>query len=285
MFGYGSKLAAARTLDEIFNNLYVLVIGRIFAPVQVGYYQRAKSFQLLPARNIYGVVEKVMFPLMSAVQSERERMNRAFDGALRAIVIVTFPIFVGMAVVAEPMILTLIGEKWRPAVPFLQVLCIVGALWPVQSLNLSVLRATGHSGKVLWLGIVKKALVAIAILLTWRHGIAAMIWGQVAVSLVALVLNTHYNRRLIGFPLFRQMRVALPYALAAAAMGAAVWALVQWVPALPVVLFGAGVLLGALVYTALLKAMQLPENRQFTAMVGKYPVIGPLARFVFGQNP
>lgn len=198
MLPYGSRLAVSGFLDRVFQNIYVLVIGRAFSAVDVGFYQRANQFKQIGAQNISGIVGRVMFPVYSTIQGDPVRLKRVFEKSLTLLALITFPLMALMAGIAESMILVLIGEPWLPAVPFLQILCIAGALYPIHSANLSILKALGHSKLFLRLEIIKKVLILAILMVTIHHGIIAILWGQVFFSFIALWINAYYSRRFIA---------------------------------------------------------------------------------------
>jgi len=280
LFGYGWKIAVERTIDELVMNIYVLVIGKLFLPLQVGYYHRANGFQKMPAGVIQQVLTKVAFPVMCSLQGSIERLRKGVEGVLRVTSLVTFPVFAGMMAVAGPMIESLIGPRWLPAAPYLQVLCLVGMLWPIQSLNLTVVLALGRSGLSLRLLVIKRLAMVLAILLTFRHGVMALLWGQAACALFALFVNTWPNRALVGFPMERQLAVMLPYLASAALMGMVVAALVTGVEWHPWAELGVGVLAGVVLFGACVKLMRIRAHREFAGLAGDFPVIGPMVRFV-----
>ena len=71
----------------------------------------------------------------------------------------------GMAAVAKPLILVLLGIKWIGAVDYLQLLCFVGLFFPLHALNLNVLNVKGRSDLFLKLEVIKKILAVPVILI------------------------------------------------------------------------------------------------------------------------
>jgi teichuronic acid exporter len=215
MFPYGSRLALSGFLNQGFNNIYVLVIGKIFAPIEVGFFQRAKSFQQLPVANIQSILMRVAFPLFSSIQDDPPRMKRGMRKATQIATILVFPGMALLAVIAEPMVIFLIGEKWLPSIPYLQWLCIVGAMFPLHSLNVNLLAAIGRSDLFLRIEIIKKVLVLANILITFSFGVQAMIYGMCVTSILALAINTHYTQKFIDYGFMEQIRDVLPMFLTA----------------------------------------------------------------------
>lgn len=206
LFPFGSKLLAAGLINTIFENLYTIVIGILFPPASVAFYQRARSFERLPVSNIQVVLQRVFFPIMSKMQDDIAYMKATMKRIITLVSYASFGLLTTMAVLAEPLILVLIGENWLPVVPLLQLLCVVGALFPIQHMNFNAIIALGRSDISLRLEIIKKLLVVAIMLVTMWISVKAMVIGTIIASLLGLMLNTHYTNRLIGYSLDEQMR-------------------------------------------------------------------------------
>lgn len=218
LFPYGSRLAVSGVIDSIFNNLYVLVIGKLFPPSQVGYFQRARAFQMLPVHNIQMVLGRVCFPLFSAMQGEPERMKRGVSIAIQLSCLLVFAGMALLAAISEDLILLLIGEPWLPCVPYLKWLCVAGAIYPLHAMNLNVLAALGRADLVLRLDIIKKLFLVANIILTVRYGIIYMVYGMVVVSFLGLWVNTHYTSKLIAYDVGQQVADVVPQILISGAV-------------------------------------------------------------------
>jgi len=104
MFAFGSKLLFSGLLDIIFLNIYLVVIGRLFTPADLGFYSRAKSFNDLPSHSISGTVGRVLFPVFSSIQKDKKQLKRGLQKALTNMALLNFPIMIGIAVVAKPLV-------------------------------------------------------------------------------------------------------------------------------------------------------------------------------------
>lgn len=209
MFPYASRLAISGVLEQGFQNIYVLVIGKLFLPVEVGYFQRAYSFQQLPASNLNSILGRVSFPLFSSIQGDPVRSRVAMRKLIQLSSLCSFFVMAAMAAMAEPIVVTLIGAKWMATVPYLKWFCIAGALYPLHGINLNLLMAHGRSDLFLRLEIIKKCLVVFNIAATYRFGVQAIIYGIVITSMIALVINTYYTKKMIQYGLFQQIRDVL----------------------------------------------------------------------------
>jgi len=223
MFGFGSRLLAAGLLNTIFEDLYLVVIGRLFSAAQLGLYTSARRIETLAATNTTNVVTHVAFPVFSQIQDDPVRLKRSLRKAMTMLALVHFPIIVGLAVTARPLVYVLLSAKWAASIPWLQLLCLVGASYPFQALLLNTLKAKGRSDLFFNLEVFKKVLTVLAIVITYRWGVAGMIWGQVVLSVVCYYINSYYVIRLVHYRLPEQLADLAPYAAMSTLMGLGVY--------------------------------------------------------------
>ena len=224
MFGFGSRLLVSGVLNQIFNNIYLLVIGKLFSANDLGLFTRAKTMEEVPSQTLAGMVGRVTFPVFSTIQDDPARLKRGLKKAVTFLVLVNFPMMVGLAVVARPLVLVLLTEKLGESIPYLQLLCCLGLLFPLHLINLNLLQSLGRSDLFLRLEIIKKGLIIITIAVTWRWGIPAIIYGMIVMSIISYYLNSYYVGLLIGYPIREQFRDLISYLSIAVLMGVAVYA-------------------------------------------------------------
>jgi teichuronic acid exporter len=257
LFRFGSCLLASSLLNTVFENIYVVVIGRLFAPAQLGLYSGARRIQNMATLNVTGVVTQVAFPVFAMIQDDPVRLKRSMRKAMTTLALVNFPVMVGLALTARPLVYVLLTEKWAACIPWMQLLCVAGLLYPFQSLHLNVLKAQGRSDLFFLLEIIKKALVVILIVVTYRWGVTGLIWGQVIMSGLGYYINSYYTSRFIHYRLWEQLADLAPYAAVSALMALGLY-LVQLLPfAGDELLLSVTVLLGVLLYVLLSYAFRL----------------------------
>lgn len=217
MFGFGSRMLASGILNVIFNNLYFLVVGKLFEAVTLGLYANARQLQLFVTSNISGIVSRVTFPVFSKVQDDLERVKRALSQALKGLTLVNSMAMFSLIVLAKPLFQTVLGEKWLPAIPYLQWLCVIGLLMPMHVMNLNVLMGLGRSDLFLRLEIAKKVFTMINVAVTFFHrNVQLMIYGQLITSIIAYFLNAHYSGKMLKYSAWRQLVDVIPYAAVSA---------------------------------------------------------------------
>jgi O-antigen/teichoic acid export membrane protein len=288
MFGFGSRMAASSVLNTVFDNLYSLVIGKLFSAASLGFYSRAQTLKAVPAQSLGMVVARVTLPVFSKLQDEPERFRRGLRQALTTAAFLQFPIMIGLAAIAEPLVLVLLTEKWAPCIPYLQVLSFVGLWFPLHSLNLNALVARGRSDLFFRLEVVKKVLIVLNILITYRWGVFAMVCGQSINGLLGYFINSYYSRSQLGYSTWQQVKDMSPYLGAAGVMGLAVAFLHLPTASQPVQL-GFKVVLGVAIYAglavvfrfqALQELVRLIRQRRAAAPIVKAPVAEQTAEAV-----
>lgn len=223
MFSFGSRLLVSGLLNTVYRNVYNLVIGKYFSAAELGYYTRADTFQKLPSQHLSGVIQRVSYPVLSAVQDDMPRLRVGYRRVIKNTMLVSFVLMLGMAAVAEPMVVTLVGEQWRPSVVYLQLLCLVGMFYPLHAINLNMLKVQGRSDLFLKLEVIKKVLAIPVIVVGVLLGIEVMIGAMFVNTLIAYYLNSYWSGELIGYPVWGQIRDILPSLLLGAFVGSAVY--------------------------------------------------------------
>lgn len=217
LFRFGSNLLISGLIDTIYRNVYYLIIGKYFSAQELGFYSRADQFNNIPSQNLTSVIQRVSYPVLSGIKEDVPKLRDAYRKIIRSTMFVCFVLMLGMAAIARPMVITLIGEKWEPCVVYLQLLCFVGMFYPLHALNLNMLQVKGRSDLFLRLEIIKKLLAIPIIVLGIIWGIKVMIISMIVNSLIAYYLNSYWSGHLIGYPVREQIQDILPgFALAAA---------------------------------------------------------------------
>lgn len=206
LFSFGAWVLSAGIVRTIFDNIYILTIGKFFPVAQLGFYTKAKQFQSLSAQQLAGAVGAVTFPVLSQMQNNKPRLRETVRSFLTHTMVFTAPLLVTLMVLAKPFVLLLLTEKWAPMIPYLQLLCIAGFLYPIHIVNVQVLLAQGKSNLNFRIAVIKNLLRIINIALMYRFGVVFIIIGEVVTSFLTLVINTYYTRRLIGYGMLAQFK-------------------------------------------------------------------------------
>jgi O-antigen/teichoic acid export membrane protein len=268
MLGFGAPLLASGLLNRVFANVYLVVIGKLFSAAHLGLYATAFKIQHLFVVNVAAVVTRVTFPVFAEIQDDPPRLKRCVREAASMLAFVHFPLMIGLALTARPLVYLLLTEKWEGSIRWLQLLAVAGLLYPLHSLHLNLLKAKGHSALFFRLEVIKRVLIVIMIAITYRWGVSGMIYGQIAMSGVCYLVNSFYTPRLISYGLSEQLRDLTPYAGIAVLMGVVLYGLPRFLPPMgyaPVLLVQ--IVSGTTVYLSLSLLFGLPAAVQVSQAI------------------
>ena len=185
-------------------DLRSLIIGKMFKAEMLGFYNRGQQFPSVIVSNIYGSIQSVILPVLSSQQDNRTRVKDMMRRAIVTSSFVIFPMMVGLAVTAEPLVKLLLTDKWLSCVPFLQIFCAVYALMPIHTANLQAINALGRSDIFLKLEIIKKGYGLAILGVTVFYGVYAIALGQVLSGIISTFINAYPNKKLLDYSYIEQ---------------------------------------------------------------------------------
>lgn len=207
LFQFGWKLLLSNLITQLYNNIYSFIIGKGFSASTLGYFSNAMKFSDTAAYSLSVSVEKVSFPVLSSIQDDKERLKRGYKKIIKNAAYITFPVMLGLAAIAEPLLRALLGEAWLPSIPYFQLLCIAGMLIAIQSINLSVLQVKGRSDLFLKLGLIQKLIgfIAIGVVLFLNLGIMGLLYAMIVDSCISYFVNASYSKRFLDYSIPEQL--------------------------------------------------------------------------------
>ena len=266
MWSFGYKMVLSALLDTLYNNINQIIVGKVFSAKDLGNYSRARQFASFPSSNFTGIIGSVTFPILSSIQNDDARLERVYRKYLCLSAFIVFPCMVGLSVLAEPVVVTLLTERWLECVPLLQIICFSMMWYPIHAINLHLLQVKGRSDLFLRLEIIKKIIGVAILCITVPIGLVAMCVGGIFSSILCLVVNTYYTGKLINVGFWRQMRDLLPTLFLSLVMGAVVYISVLFIPSNIVKLF-VGVVVGVIFYIVVARLFRMEELTDLFSLV------------------
>lgn len=238
LVGYGWKLTASGLINAIYGELRSLIIGRVYTSSDLAYYNRGNQFPSLIITNIDTAIGKVVFPAMTSVADQKDKLKQISRRAMKTTSYVIFPLLAGMLIVAESLVRLLLTEKWLFCVPYLQLGCIYFMCQPIQTTNWQIIKALGRSDLCLKLEVVKKIIGVSIILVTMKISVLAMAAGNTVFAMISMIINILPNRKLMGYSVLDQIMDLMP---------ATILSLLMCVAVKAVSLFDFGILLNLVI--------------------------------------
>lgn len=229
LWSYGSRILGASIIQQVYDNLYPLIIGRFFSAASLGLYSRAQGFATLPSTNISGVLNNVSFPILSKINGDGQRLKDVYTKMIQSTAFLVFPMMLGLAAVSDPLVRILLNEQWYGCVGLLQVLCIALIWHPLSSLQLNVIKAVGRSDIILTLEFIKRSLGIISIVISLPFGVFGLCVGFAILYVVCFSMNTYFVGRVLNTSALTQLSNLIPVLLNAVLMASIVSLLVNLV--------------------------------------------------------
>ncbi len=209
---FGIGLLGASLVNQIGQNMYGLVIGKAFSFEQLGFYNRARTFHRTPSSGLALVLNRVLFPVFSTIQDDNARICKALRKGIPIVAFVLFPLMAFLMCASDDIVVVLLTEKWLPSAAYMRWFPVVGMIFPIASVQLSVILAKGRSGLFFWMDVIKVMVSITVLLFTFRHGVLAVVIGQVAVSIfVNFLINLPVCHVVVGYKAKEQFADFLPY--------------------------------------------------------------------------
>ena len=270
LFSYSSKILVSSLISVIYDEINPLIIGIRFTGADLSYYTKGKSFPTLISNTISDTFSAVLFPVISKLQDDTEAVLRYTRRFMKVSSYLVFPLMVGFLAVSDNFVSVVLTDKWMAASIYIQIFCLSYMFNIIQNGNLQAIRAIGRSDIILILEVIKKSLYLAIILsfifLSDKPEMLAV--TSIVNTVIATVINTFPNRKLIGYRYRMQIMDLLPNLLTAAVMGIAVYAM-NFIPMNAVLLLCLQILAGAVIYVLLSIVTRNENFRYFLDMLKK----------------
>lgn len=210
MWNFGWKLMLSGLLNNIWNQLYQVVVGKFYSPSTLGQYSRSKEYAGIFSQNFTAIIQRVTYPALSEVQDNIPRMVSAYRRVIKTSMFITAISMIFMGAVSEPLLYCLIGRQWNEAATYLPFICISMSFYPIQAINLNMLQVQGRSDIFLYLEIIKKIIAIGPILLGIFVSIYWMLIGTIFVGIISFFLNSYYTGRALQYSSWMQLKDVAP---------------------------------------------------------------------------
>lgn len=224
LFKFSLPLLGDKSLLYWMRNLDNLLVGKVLGKDQLGYYTKAYSLMLLPVRQLSGTITKVLFPSFSLIQDDVAKIASIYLKISRAIGFVAFPLMINLSIFAEPLILIIYGENWRPVIPLFQVLSLLGMFQAIGTLSGNVYLSRGKTFLMFKIGIFSRAVMILGIVIGLAMGgLMEMIYGYCIASAVAFIPELYYLGVILYISLWKIVKNFISYFLVASFTGVLIY--------------------------------------------------------------
>lgn len=220
LFKFGSNLLASALLARAVSDVSSLVIGKVNSTADLGVFTRGRQFADFFSATINAIINRVLLPGMNDLQDKPEVLKAKFRKIIQLTSLVSFPIFFGLAAIADPLIRVVLGEKWIEAILIMQIFCFNRLITIFCSINLNILLILGKSNLVLRQQYWAIGTRVLFVGLSLKHGIYMIALAELVSTFSHLYINSYYPSRFIQYPFLNQIKDMAVYLLLASVMGA-----------------------------------------------------------------
>lgn len=248
----GSQVALSRVLWYVSSNADFLIVGRVLGTVQLGFYSLAFQFSALPLEKVVTLITQVAYPSFTTMQNDDERLRKSYLEVVSAVALVTFPIFLGIFLVANDAVALFLTTKWQPVVLPLQLLCIASCFRAVENLNAPLILAKGQPGVLTRNSLLQAAVMPVSFYIGAQYGLVGVAMSWLVTRPALFVIMTVWTGRVVGLSFWRYLG-GLRHAVAGSTLMVVVVLLVRRFAlsgATAAVDFTITCILGVLVYSA-----------------------------------
>lgn len=207
---FSINLLGTGILNVIFNNIFIIVLGRFFPLKETGFYTQANKLSETANYTFISILTGSTYNIFSQIQYDLERLKRILNEFIQKVAIVVIPAGFFLIASANELIITLIGEQWKGTIPYFQLICIANLVAPLYLLNINALNARGLSGLTLKLELIKKSLILLTIISLFHLGGKVMIVGYVISCWIAYFASMIGSKKNLNYYWNNQLKSILP---------------------------------------------------------------------------
>lgn len=269
MWGFGWKLLLSSMLNHVWLELKKVVVSKFYSPALLGQYSKAGEFSRIFSTNITSIVERVTYPALAQVQDDKTRLVSAYRRVIKTTMFVTAICMFSLGAVSEPLIYCLIGPKWHLAATYLPFICVYRSLYPLQSINLNMLKVQGRTDIFLYVEIAKKTILLGPLFVGAFVGIYWMLVTSIFTGVICFFLNSFYTGKSLGYTSWMQLKDVAPSYGVALAVAVPVYFL-KYLPFTYWVVLPMQILVGAGIFFLLCEKTKLLEYQEVKKIANDY---------------
>lgn len=223
LFSVSSKYLLTNIIGTAFGQLRGYTIGLKYTAADLAYYNRGEGVPKIIINNIDSSINTVLFPVFSKIQDDKLAVKNALRRSLKMSSYTVFPMLLGLAAIADNLVIALYTEKWISCIPFMQLFCISECFTILNTANLQALKGIGRINTILKLEIYKKPIMIAILIFTMYISPLAIATGMCIYGIYTMVINALPNKKYIDYNIVEQLKDVSINALLAMIMAAIVF--------------------------------------------------------------
>lgn len=268
IYSFGWKVLGTSLIYTLSADIRSLIIGKVFGASDLAYYDQGKKYPAVIVDNVNSAISNVMLPTFSKSQDNLMGLKEMLRKSIRIGIFIVVPVMCGFAAVAENFVIVFLTEKWLPAVPFIQIMCIAYMTRPLEELCHRATLAIGKSGTVMKaMAIIN--VISLTLTVVASFVLKSVLWVAIFYlfhTLVSLICFMYITNKNLNYKLKEQLRDILPAISIGVIMALVVWG-VGHLGFNTLLLLVLQVTIGAVVYCLLANICDMKEFKQIKELL------------------
>ena len=218
MTPYSLRLIVTDFITALYNNVAQLFIGKIYSANMLGYFNQAQKLKDMPVNATMLSIQNVTFSALAKISDDKVKFAEGYRRVVMLTTFIMFPIMTGLIVTAKDIYLLVLKPQWHPAIPYFQVMCLIGIFYPIAAVAYNILKARSDGAIILRLEVIKKVIMTIILAVTIPINVMAIAWGMVIASVCEMALNIAASLRYTTLSVLKLVRNLVPIIILTAVM-------------------------------------------------------------------
>lgn len=223
LFSFGAKILGTMLMDTIYVNLYNLCIGKAYSSKDLGFYNRAFTLSQFPSRNLYNILNRVLFPVLCEQQNDERQQTDTFKKYIQLVSFIVFPLMIFLSFFSYAIIEIVLSEKWTPCAIYLSILSLAYMFYPIMASLFELVNSRGFSNLALKAEFIKKFFGVSIIVITIPMGIVPLCVGALITNLLDMATMIYFSRKVTPVGYMLMLRAVYPVAILAFLSGGVAW--------------------------------------------------------------
>lgn len=216
---FGLKMLVVYLFHAIYNNVYSLLIGKRFPAQDLGYYDRGKTLSSMGSVGFSDFYTRALYPIQAKFQDNPSALEASYNKSFSVMCFVVIPIAAFIFFFAEETVYSLLGSQWLPCSFIVQVLCIGYMFYPLQALNMNMLKVKGRGDYMLKAEITKKCIGITCVLILINFDLRLVVIGWTCCSILEFLISEGFFIKLCRFSPHNTIKSLISSVMATFALG------------------------------------------------------------------
>lgn len=204
---FGLKMLVVYLFHAVYNNIYSLLIGKRFTSRELGYYDRGKTLSSMGPIGFSDFYTRALYPIQAKMQEDSKALEMSYNKSFSVMCFAIVPITAFMFFFSEETIYSLFGSQWVECAFILRILCIGYMFYPLQALNMNMIKVKGRGGSMLTAEVIKKVMGILCVVVLINFDLKCVIIGWTCCSIAEFLISEAFLKKICKFSFIKSAKI------------------------------------------------------------------------------